>query len=64
MRTGGSKGGHERRAPLGSKFFQFHAVFEKIWQNHMLVPLWGVGTPSLGKSWICHWHDTHWAMHI
>ena len=26
------------RAPLGSKFFQFHAVFEKIWQNRMLAP--------------------------
>ena len=21
----------------------------------MLVPPWRVGTPSLGKSWICHW---------
>ena len=24
--------------PRGSKFFQFHAVFGKIWQNRMLVP--------------------------
>ena len=24
--------------PVGSKFFQFHAVFGKIWQNHMLAP--------------------------
>ena len=26
------------RAPSGSKFFQFHAVFGKIWQNCMLAP--------------------------
>ena len=25
------------RAP-GSKFFQFHAVFGKIWQNRILAP--------------------------
>ena len=32
-------GGHPRRAPPhGPKFSQFHAVFHKIWQNHMLVP--------------------------
>ena len=24
--------------PWGPKFFQFHAVFGKIWQNHMLAP--------------------------
>ena len=24
--------------PLGSKFFQFHAVFGKIWKNRMLAP--------------------------
>ena len=24
--------------PPGPKFFQFHTVFGKIWQNHMLVP--------------------------
>ena len=24
--------------PGGSKFFQFHAVFGKIWQNRMLAP--------------------------
>ena len=23
---------------LGSKFFQFHAIFGEIWQNRMLVP--------------------------
>ena len=26
------------RAPYGPKFSQFHAVFRKIWQNHMLAP--------------------------
>ena len=33
--SGGSKGG---ASPLGSKFFQSHAVFGKIWQNRMLAP--------------------------
>ena len=27
-----------RAPPWGSKFFQFHAVFRKIWQNRMLAP--------------------------
>ena len=40
--------------PCRSKFFQFHAVFGKIWQNCMLVPPCRVGTPSSGKSWIHH----------
>ena len=35
-----------RAPPHGPKFSQFHAVFWKIWQNHMLVPPWGVGAPS------------------
>ena len=26
------------RAPWVSKFFRFHAVFGKIWQNRMLAP--------------------------
>ena len=33
------RGAQVTRAPLGSKFFQFHAVFEKIWENLMLAPL-------------------------
>ena len=41
--------------PWGPKFFQFHAVFGKIWQNRMLAPPWGVGAPSSEKSWIRHW---------
>ena len=36
--SGGSKGGARDVSPLGSKFFQFHAVFGKIWQNLMLAP--------------------------
>ena len=34
--SGGSKGG--ARGTPRSKFFQFHAVFGKIWQNRMLAP--------------------------
>ena len=41
----------DARPPWGSKFFQFHAVFGKIWQNRMLAPPpRGVGAPSSGKS--------------
>ena len=56
--SGGSKGGGARDAPpppQGPKFFQFHAVFGKIWQNRMLAPPRGIGAPSSGKSWIRHW---------
>ena len=31
-------GGSTARPPYGPKFSQFHVVFQKIWQNHMLVP--------------------------
>ena len=42
--------------PPPSKFVQFHAVFGKIWQTRMLAPSTPrVGTPTSGKSWICHW---------
>ena len=34
--SGGSKG--VRGMSPGSKFFQFHAVLGKFWQNHILVP--------------------------
>ena len=47
-------GAGDVRPPWGSKFFQFHAVFGKFWQNRMLAPPWGVGAPSSGKSWIRH----------
>ena len=41
-------------ADYGPKCSQFHEVFRKIWQNHMLAPptLRRVGTPSYGESWI------------
>ena len=40
--SGGSKGaGKGRVPPWGTKFFQFHAVFGKFWQNRMLAPLPG-----------------------
>ena len=49
-------GGHEGRAPSwGSRFLQFHAVFEKMWQNRMLAPPGRVAAPTLGISWIRHW---------
>ena len=48
------RGGMRDVYPLGGKFFQIHAVFGENWQNCMLAPPWGVGAPSLGKSWIHH----------
>ena len=36
-------------APPGPKFFQFHAVFGKIWQNHMLASPLGSWRPLLGE---------------
>ena len=38
-----------RAPPWGSKFFQFHAVFGKIWQNRMLAPPLGSWRPLLGE---------------
>ena len=32
------RGVQGKRTPWGSKFFKFHAVFGKIWQNCMLAP--------------------------
>ena len=55
-------GVRDARPPLASKFFQFHAVFGRIWQNCVFTPppppLEG-SRPPLGKSWIrhCHWHQ-------
>ena len=44
-------GGRTRRAPpYDPKFSQFHAVFHKIWQNHMLAPLpGGLAPPPTGN---------------
>ena len=51
--SGGSKWGGggrlEGRAPLGSKFFQFHADFGKIWQNRMLAPPGELAPPPRGN---------------
>ena len=33
------KGGEGHSPPQGAKFFQFHAVFRKFWQNYMLASL-------------------------
>ena len=41
-----------RALPYSPKCSQFHAVFRKFWQNHMLAPPWRVGAPSYGESWI------------
>ena len=49
MPSGGSKGGRRGRAPPGSKFFQFHAVFGKIRQIRMLAPPLGSWRPLLGE---------------
>ena len=58
--------------PPGSKFFQFHAVLGKIWQNRMLTPPPGElalpprgnpgsGTAFYGESWIrpCLYRSIH-----
>ena len=48
--SGGSKGGARgTRPPRGPRFFQFHAVFGKIWQNRMLAPPLGSWRPLLGE---------------
>ena len=38
-----------RAPPEGPKFFQFHAVFGKIWQNRMLAPPLGSWRPLPGE---------------
>ena len=45
--------------PPASKFFQFHAVFGRIWQNCVFMPPppWRVHAPPLGKSWIHQLHN-------
>ena len=40
--------GAQRTPPGVPKFFQFHAVFRKIWQNRMLAPPGG-WSPLLGE---------------
>ena len=54
--SGGFRGAHPARAPpYGPKFSLFHAVFWKIWQNHILAPPPRVGAPSYRESWIRPW---------
>ena len=36
--------------PRGSKFFQFHAVFGKIWENRMLAPPGELAPPPRGNA--------------
>ena len=43
---GGCKG---RAPPWAPKFFRFHAVFRKIWQNRMLAPPPGELAPPWGN---------------
>ena len=55
--SGGFRGGAPgTRPPHGPKFSQFHAVFRKIWQNHMLAtPLEGwrpLLRGILGRPWV------------
>ena len=63
--SGGSKGGHEGRAPPpGPKFLHFHAVFGNNWPNNRLAPplwawhplLWEILDPPLGtlshQDWV------------
>ena len=49
--SGGSKEGARDACPPppGSKFFQFHAFFGKIWKNHMLAPSPESWRPLLGE---------------
>ena len=54
--SSGSKG-----RPLGSKFFQYHAVWGKIRQNRILNPPEG-WCPTSEKSWIRHW--TLWQLSL
>ena len=54
------RGARGTYVPWGSKFFQFHAVFGKNWENRMLVPPREVGAPSSGKSWIRCWYASYW----
>ena len=42
-------GAQGRAPPSGPKFFQFHAVFGKMWQNRMLAPLGELAPPPRGN---------------
>ena len=59
----GLRGAPRSRPPWGSKFFQFHAVFGKIWQNRMLAPPSGElaplsrGNPGSATDGVCECHN-------
>ena len=54
--SGGSKGGHEGRAPPGGpNSFNFMQLFGKFGKIVCWRLPWGVGAPSSEKSWIRHW---------
>ena len=64
--SGGSKGGARDEPPWGSKFFQFHAVFGKIWQNRTYwrphLETWCLlgeipDPPLFGFGIYLHWQD-------
>ena len=68
--SGRSRGRPRCASPYGPKISQFHAVFRKIWQNHMLAPPQGGGLapPPMGNPgsaparcivhscWCCLWY--------
>ena len=49
--------------PLHPKFSQFHAVFQKIWQNHMLALPGGLAPPPMGNPGsapVNHYYYLQW----
>ena len=63
------EGARDAPPPRGPKFFEFHAVFGKIWQNRMLAPPLGSWRPLLGEilnpplhimTWPCPPHPWQW----
>ena len=50
LASGGSKGARGTRTSPGSKFFQFHAFFGKIWQKSYVGALSESWRPTWGKS--------------
>ena len=60
--SGGSKGCTPGVPPYGPKFSQFHAVFWKKCQSHMLAPPGGLVPPPVGNSGSApgHVYLRHW----
>ena len=55
------RGGARDVHPPGSKFFHFHAVFNK---KLKIIGILGVGAPPWGKSWIRYWVRTIFFVHF